>query len=1071
MSSHTANSGYEERWAGIPVDRVVAVVARLDEGREQIGSGYLIGPRLVLTAAHCTRDKNVVNTAGRSLSLVVYRKSDGASALVDRLIESQPYDVAVLGLDTPLGPDSLPPPQYARVDQSHASELSGCEAVGYPLFQYDTAHRQRNSAQIKGTIRTSDEDESGYLLLRDPLLDTVVVPQSARATEQEAVSVWGGLSGALVFYHGLALGIIVEHHPRQGASALRVAPFGALASASDPPTHALAAALDLPALADLPEATQFVLNSLLAAPAAQEAPSQLPSLDIDLKGRDADCAEVVDRLTHNLADSGGLPVVLVSGTPGIGKTSVAVHVGHHLAARYPDGQLFVLLRGTDTRALDPKLVLSDFLRALGVAGTAIPEGLKERADLYRTRLWGRKVLIILDDAGSEEQVRPLLPGSPTCGIIITSRNRLPGLRKSHQITLGVLQPTDALDVIRALIGNERVAAESEAAAEIVNLCDCLPLALRIVGARLALRPGLSLSRFARRLRDEKRRLGELMLTDTEFRAAVSLSYDVLSAQDQKAFRRLGLLEGAHFTTWRLAALLDVEIEVADRLIESLLQSGLIDSLGQDAVGEERFQMHDLLRLYARERLEAEDPADERMAAFSRAAGTFLSLALLAAGSLEPGEDFLSGVDPEAIREIDDADLAAAVVADPMEWFAVERATLVIAIERAAKYGMHSTAIALTKTLATFFDYHARWDDWDKTSSLALAASRQNGDRSAEAAILRSIGRLERYRGRWDEAVVRNDQSLEIAREIGDEHCEAETLVDVIRLSWYRGAYADARQAYYRGMELFTRHRYRYGQARCEASISLVLREEGRHAAAAYRCELALPMFREVGDVRWIASALTALGEVYRDQGRYLDAERCITESLPMLRSLGFRWWEAVTLRTLGDIYLALRRYADAEVCLTAAQEALREFGMLWWEAVVQVSLAQVCCAQRRFEEAREYIAAGADTFRERGDRRWAAVAAVVSAQIEFDSSSAEVDIEKLAELAATLQECHDPTWTMRAMILEAEVLHAARRFDEEDQVRQTADRLNEQRHALSLSDKTATGPLAADGLSSSTPPT
>ena len=231
-----------EQWAGIPTDRIVAVVARLPSGKEQIGSGYLVGPGLVLTAAHCTWD---FKTRVPPMSLRVYRKSDGAMRVVRVVNASAPYDVAVLDLDVPLGPTGLPPPSYGRVDQTHGLELEGCEAIGYPLFQYDPVDQQRNSAQIKGTIRTSDDAELGYLLLRDALLESVTSPKVAGDAGRDSTSAWGGLSGALVFHQGLALGIVIEHHPRQGASALRLAPFSVLAGASDRDTRQVADALGL----------------------------------------------------------------------------------------------------------------------------------------------------------------------------------------------------------------------------------------------------------------------------------------------------------------------------------------------------------------------------------------------------------------------------------------------------------------------------------------------------------------------------------------------------------------------------------------------------------------------------------------------------------------------------------------------------------------------------------------------------------------------------------------------------------------------------------------------------------
>jgi tetratricopeptide (TPR) repeat protein len=1004
-----------EAWRGIPSDRVVAVVAHLSNHKIQIGSGYLIDSTHVLTAAHCTYDKL---TKTRALSLTVYRQSDGSKAQAHGRKMTRRPDVAVLTLGTRLGDATMPYPRYGRVNRTWAQELVGCEAVGYPLFQYDDTESRRNSAHVKGIIRTTDGAESDYLLLRDQLLEAVTALPAGNADSQDVSSPWGGMSGAVVFYRGLALGVVVQHHPRQGTASIRLAPFSTLATAKERQARAIAASINLPPLDDLPLATPDAVDEILAASLNTSTPNQLPADDVDLMGREDVFNQIVSLLEPTTSPKAlTSSTVVLSGSPGVGKTALAVHIAHTLAPDYPDGQLYARLRGADARSLSADAVIADFLRALGVAGSAIPDGLAERAELFQSRLRDRRVLVVLDDAGSEQQVRPLIPRAPTCAVVITSRKHLPSLQGVQRMRLEALRSADALEVLRSCITDDRVTAEEPAATQVARLCGYLPLALQIVGARLALRPGLRVSKLAERLRDENSRLNELQVGDVAVRAAIAISYVELSPQAKMTFRRLGLIEAADFTAWRLAALLDITIAEADRQIETLLVAGMAESLGTDAVEEERFWMHDLIRLYARECIEADEPADERLEAVRRAIESFAFLASLAASSLEPGEHYDNAAMQQSRRHVDDPDLLKVIELAPMDWFSTERRNLIIAIDRAATAGLHVTVIDLMRLLATFLDYDAQWDDWQQSATLALASARAISDCYAEASVLRSLGRLQRYRGDWDRAAALNAESLAISRATRDEVAEAETLVDSIRLSWYRGQYAEAHDAYGRATSLFVRHDHVYGQARCRASIGLVLRDEGQPVAAIRHCQMALTQFRIIGDVRWTAAALTALADTYLAQKNYLDAERCATEALPLLQSIGFRWWEAVTLRTLGQIYVGLRRYDDADLCLGQSVDVLHELGMRWWEAVAKLSVAELRCVQGRYQDAIRDVTSGIETFRHHHDDKWVAFATVLGAQIALNEDPTRLDFSDLNEATAVLRASQDATLRARALEL------------------------------------------------------
>jgi predicted ATPase len=280
------------------------------------------------------------------------------------------------------------------------------------------------------------------------------------------------------------------------------------------------------------------LPSSAAAPSPQPfVPAQLPPDVQDLAGRSDVVAELMPQLT---AGRTAPPVLVISGKGGVGKSTVAVHLAHRVAHHYPDGQLFADLRGMSDTPMTDQGVLGRFLRALGVEQEAQPESPQERADLYRSLLAQRQILVVLDDSRNEQQIRPLVPGGAGCAVLITARGGLAGLAGAHRTDLDVLDHSAALDLLGSIAGSGRVAAEPEAATEIVRLCGQLPLAVRTVGARLANRRHWSLAGMAARLTDERRRLDELTAGDVEVRASVSLSYRLLDEQARTAFRRLGL---------------------------------------------------------------------------------------------------------------------------------------------------------------------------------------------------------------------------------------------------------------------------------------------------------------------------------------------------------------------------------------------------------------------------------------------------------------------------------------------------------------------------------------------------
>jgi hypothetical protein len=299
-------------------------------------------------------------------------------------------------------------------------------------------------------------------------------------------------------------------------------------------------------------------------------------------------------------------VITLFGLPGVGKTTFAVHIGHRLVNRYPDGCFFLDLHGMDAGRLTPEQALGHLLLALGVAERRIPRGAEERAGLYRSLLRDRKILLVLDNVADETQIRPLLPGSPHCLVLLTSRRALSGLESVHRVLLDVLSPTASGDLLGAIIDPARAAAEPEAAARVAELCGHLPLALRIAGNRLASRPRWRISTLVRQLDDHQRTLTALTAGDLEIRSAFEVSYRSCEEFTRALFRRLALATGPEITVEEAAQLVAVDPEIAEGALEALVDASLLDT----SVVEGRYVLHDLLRLFARERLVAEEPPEE-----------------------------------------------------------------------------------------------------------------------------------------------------------------------------------------------------------------------------------------------------------------------------------------------------------------------------------------------------------------------------------------------------------------------------------------------------------------------------
>jgi len=688
-----------------------------------------------------------------------------------------------------------------------------------------------------------------------------------------------------------------------------------------------------------------------AAPAATEAPdpaagsgpviprpAQLPTDIGDFTGRETPVEQLCALLlgADPTSSPGAVPIAVVNGAGGLGKTTLAVHAAHQVRGQFPDGQLYVDLLGASAEPAQAGEVLARFLRDLGLPGDQVPAHDDERAALYRTRLTGRRVLILLDNARDAAQVRQLLPGSSSCAVLVTTRNRTPDLVSTRFVDLNVLEDAEALALFARIVGEDRAAAEPDATAEVLVACAGLPLAIRICAARLAARRQWRVSTLAGRLRSEHRRLDELRIGDLAVRASFRVSYDSLrrapgGVDPALVFRLLGLWQGPSISLAAAAALVGAPEEVIADALEALVDANLLESPAPDW-----YRFHDLLRVYATERAQAEESEAGRAAAVARLLGWYLS-------SAEAAADMVSPHRYRVARQPGAEEYPVALPADKEEalaWYDGEKANVVAATRQAAAAGLHEIAWRLPAALFPLFNRRSNWADCVTTLRVAVESGRSTGGGFGEALVLYQLGwALARLRD--ETAFGYLERSLAIRTELGDTMGQAQAAIGLgegyLKI---RGPGAEALRYMRLAVDLLRPTGASSMRGVALNNLGEVYWELGDPDAAAECYAQARDIYHEVGG-HTEGHVLHNLARVYLHLGRIDDAIACLRDAMPQHRQYGDLVGEATALKHLGQAYERTGDVARAQASWTAALEIFERIGEAPEAAGVAAALSAV----------------------------------------------------------------------------------------------------------------------------------
>ncbi|MBB5868836.1 tetratricopeptide (TPR) repeat protein/transcriptional regulator with XRE-family HTH domain [Allocatelliglobosispora scoriae] len=651
-------------------------------------------------------------------------------------------------------------------------------------------------------------------------------------------------------------------------------------------------------------------------------PRQLPADVFRFTGRAAHLAEL-DALLHSPGPSPTVVVSALSGTAGVGKTALAVHWAQRVSARFPDGQLYVNLRGFDPSG--PPMSVTEavrgFLDAFGVDAQRIPLSVEAQVGLYRSLIADRRVLVLLDNARDADQVRPLLPGSPGCLTLVTSRNQLASLvvtEGARPIILDLLSQREARQLLANRLGGPRVLAEPEAVDQLIERCACLPLALAIIAARASTRPSLSLAVLAQELLDTQGRLDPFAGDDAvvDVRAVFSHSYQDLSAAAATMFRLLGGYPGPDIAAPAAASLAAVPLPAARAMLAELVSANL---LHEHVPG--RYTCHDLLRAYAGEQSRAADTEADRRAATRRLLDHYLQTANAAALMIYAQRDPIMLVPP--------ADGVTAELVSGQEnaraWFAAEHATMLAVIDQAADQGFAAHTWQLAWAIGDVLDWRGQWIDLAAVQATALRAAQQAGDIAGAAQAHRILARAYIRLGRWGDAATLLAEAVLLFDRVGDPVGQANSHIALSRVHEEHGDHRSALEQSQQALGLFRAAGHQAGQARSLNAVGWYHALLAEYEAAVDCCEQALALHRAMGSRLGQAPAWDSLGYAHQHLGHHQEAIACYQSSIELYREVGDRFHEGDTLVHLGDNY---QQSGAADLAQLSWRQALEIFTAL-----------------------------------------------------------------------------------------------------------------------------------------------
>jgi DNA-binding SARP family transcriptional activator/tetratricopeptide (TPR) repeat protein len=694
-----------------------------------------------------------------------------------------------------------------------------------------------------------------------------------------------------------------------------------------------------------------------AAARAEGAPNQLPATIADFAGREAELERARAALTCSGDAPEALPVLVISGPGGIGKSTLALRLAHELRAHWPDGQLFAQLGGLGSAA-DPGRSLDRFLRALGVHGSAIPDSLAERQELFRMRCAAKRVLILLDDAPDEQTVRALLPGSAGCAVLVTSRRRLATLPGAQRIDLDLLPGSTALRMFGAA-----AAQDPAGCAELIQLCGGLPLALRITSARLAARPQWTATRLAKLIASERDRLGQFAYGDLAVRASLSLSYQALSSGEQLGLRQLSLLDIPMIPESVAAAVLEAGPSEADRVLGTLTDAHLLQPQ-RVYLDEPGYTMHDLVRLFAREEAQAVDPQRER-ATVLRRAGRALTDGAASAGHALTGVKMLSVHSSGTQRN--------SFEGDPVAWFEAARPAAVALLDQLAAAGEAELTWDLAGSFGNFFRLRGRHDEWEHTHQLALTASAEAGLPLGRAVALRGLGEL------WQT----------------------------------RDAFAQSVQSYQDAAGAFLALKETVLAAESLAGAADALRELGRYDESGKACLDALRLGAQ--EPRVAARAELCLGSLAYNQGRKDEAEAHYTKSIASAVSAADGWTECAALNGLAVLYAAAGRAEEATGHSAKAVTLARLTGDAVIALVTELGAGWIALTVGRLPQADSFASNALAGFERLGIRYGQGLAGFLLGRIRLSQDAPAEALWHLTSAAAIFRAVSSPRYLAQTL--------------------------------------------------------